>query len=238
MREVMTVATAVAVTAGCAEATPDYKPTPVIKTIDKPIVAAIGDSIMFTALQDGYELIDKRRADPTINAYLGRTAADSLALLPGVEIEQPDILIVELGTNDAHTSNHKWGPNDQTVGDGWNEKDEDNFKAILEESGASCVAFITPGFSPALLDRPGGNDFSKHIKKAGQFLDSLAAAQPKRVVTVDWQDTIDKQPTVIESDGIHLIRDTSRNSVAASAANALNSALLTAVERCNLTLTR
>lgn len=158
----------------------------------------IGDSIMFSVVD---ELTDELPGS-TIDAVPGRTmvvpvATDAgLARVAALAQGDPDVWVVELGTNDAF------------VGSGRTEADlVDHVGALLgaidatAASGEGCVWWVLPYLAPPVA--------AVAIERAALVADTARQALAGRACggPIEWPEVAEAFPDALDADGIHLTPD-------------------------------
>jgi hypothetical protein len=185
-------------------------------------VFVAGDSLTVQAMAPGPGRTAPR--DLEVHAGLGWTAASVQPELDESVAATPiGTLIVALGTNDSSL----------LVGtDGWTPDDVTQFRRLMSTPEASaCVVLVLPGHGAAIDPA-----YATEMDEARAALRALAwergttGAGP--TVLVDWQTVIDRQPTLLAGDGIHLADDPATHAASAASSAARTDLYWQGVRQC------
>jgi lysophospholipase L1-like esterase len=153
--------------AGCGE--PDYRGT-------GPTVLVLGDSITDHSRSELHEALTGHAV--RISGWVGSTVGLNRQYIDALGDDQPDVVVVNLGTNDA------WQhvPVTASVAD---------LDALLERFGDSCKVLVT-------VTTLGEQGYDRAI--AAAFNDAIA---DRADVVVEWNDVVVNEPQLLDPDGIH-----------------------------------
>ena len=153
-------------------------------------VHVLGDSLTIqTFFGHGYG--EGAPADLVVTAGLGWKAQD---VQPDATSQaanrRPEVQLVTIGTNDSNVV---------LGGDGWNAADLARFKTLLNTPDQrACKVLVLPGYGPGVSPA-----YAVELNEAHADLATLADARDD-VIAVDWQQVINDNPGIIDTDGIHL----------------------------------
>ncbi len=176
-----------------------------VKVQNPPIpgtVELVGDSITFQAFwYHGFLPTAPDQSKLDVFAWLGWQVKDVQQHVTDQAAQRkPETLIVALGTNDSADLT-AWGGDN-----GWTQADVDRFRTLINTVHPDTkVAIVLPGYGTGIdAYHAAQEDLAK------RDLTALAATRPHTVV-VSWQALIDADPSVMETDGIHLATETYNN---------------------------
>lgn len=164
-------------------------------------VELVGDSITFQSFwYHGFLPTAPDDAHRDIYAWLGWQVRDVQAHVTEKAAQRwPETLIVALGTNDSSVLT-EWGQ------DGWTPADLQRFRTLINTVHPSTkVVLVLPGYGAGV-----NPNHATQMDLAKQDLTALATERPHTIV-VSWQALIDADPTIMDTDGIHLAWETYNN---------------------------
>jgi lysophospholipase L1-like esterase len=141
------------------------------RLLSPPEVALVGDSLLNEATDEAEAASDE---DVTIRSFPGITVAQGAGLVDEAVATDPDVLVVELGTNDA-----------------MGRTDLGSIDAVLDSAGGvECVVWVT------VAERhEGAREINAHLAEQADARDNLRL--------VRWDQEVADHPEWYVQDGIH-----------------------------------
>lgn len=169
---------------GCTESAEAEDPTTTVPARARPVVAVVGDSITFGAEAALHAALDDR-VDLHVEGVVGATTAQMLPAARQLSSLDPDVVVINLGTNDATTR-------------GSSPATEDDLRAHLDLfPDASCRYLVTlteeptmPGYAETTADT------NARIRDLDEALDATDV--------IDWQAALAGDDAAGSPDGPYL----------------------------------
>jgi len=168
-----------------------------------PKVALVGDSLLFGAgwwtthdlNQSGYQV--------WTDGDIGKTVADRKPKLLEMLASKPDVLVIELGTNDTGHAAREATPaqRDEALA-----RELDVARTALDAArDVPCVVWVTPSAHVTqAVDAVGGAD--AHNRLAAKYTAAINDVAPRdhpNVTVADWSTWSASHPAWFDADGIH-----------------------------------
>lgn len=168
-----------------------------------PKIALVGDSLLFAAGWWTTTYLDKAGYQVWLNGDVGKTVADRAPKLDEMLASKPDVVVIELGTNDVGQASREVtrARQDEAL-----ERVLANARAALDRAAAvPCVVWVTPSAHVNVAEvAVGGAEM--HNRLAAKYtaaIDAEAQQRHPNVVVADWSAWSAGHPEWFEADGIH-----------------------------------